>query len=128
MFKNYFKTAWRNLQRNKIYAAINICGIAVGIAGFWLITLYVSDELSYDRSFANANRIYRVAQHVSWPGGSMDIAPTSAPFASAFKTTFLEVEDAARIDIEGGGIIKYGDKIIKQEDICFADNSLFKLF
>jgi len=46
MFKNYFKTAWRNLQRNKIYAAINISGIAVGLAACWLIFLYVSDELS----------------------------------------------------------------------------------
>ena len=51
MIRNYFKTAWRNLQRNKIYAAINISGIAIGLAAFWLIALYVSDELSYDRSF-----------------------------------------------------------------------------
>ncbi len=128
MFKNYFKTAWRNLQRNKIYAAINIGGIAVGLAAFWLITLYVSDELSYDRSFKNANRIYRVAQHASWQGGNANLAITSAPFATAFKTTFPEVEDAARIDLEGGGVIKYGDKTFKQDDICFADNSLFNLF
>ncbi len=128
MFKNYFKTAWRNLQRNKIYAAINIGGIAVGLAAFWLITLYVSDELSYDRSFKNANRIYRVAQHASWQGGNANLAITSAPFATAFKTTFPEVEYAARIDLEGGGVIKYGDKTFKQDDICFADNSLFNLF
>ncbi|HEY2726996.1 MAG TPA: ABC transporter permease, partial [Parafilimonas sp.] len=128
MFTNYFKTAWRNLNRNKVYAAINIAGIAIGLAAFWLIALYVGDELSYDRSFTNANRICRVVQHASWPGGSMNIVPTSAPFATAFKTTFPEVEDAARIDIEGGGVIKYGDKTLKQDDICFADNSLFKLF
>ncbi|HYJ64106.1 MAG TPA: ABC transporter permease, partial [Parafilimonas sp.] len=128
MFKNYFKTAWRNLQRNKIYAAINIGGIAVGLAAFWLITLYVSDELSYDRSFKNADRICRVVQHASWQGGSTNLAITSAPFATAFKTTFPEVEDAARIDLEGDGVIKYGDKTFKQDNICFADNSLFNLF
>jgi putative ABC transport system permease protein len=127
MLKNYFKTAWRNLQRNKIYSAINIGGIAIGVASFWLIGLYVSDELSYDRSFSNADRIYRLAQHATWQGGSMNIVPTSAPFADAFKTAFPEVQDAVRIDIEGGGVIRYGDKTFKQEDICFADNSLFNL-
>ena len=49
MIKNYFKTAWRNLKHNKIYAAINIFGMAVGLAAFLMIALYVSDELIYDR-------------------------------------------------------------------------------
>ena len=128
MIKNYFKTAWRNLQRNKLYPAINISGIAIGLAAFWMIALYVGDELSYDRSFTNADRIYRVVQHASWEGGSMNIVPTSAPFAPNLKSTFPEVEDVARIDLEGGGAIKYGDKTFKQNDICFADNSIFKLF
>ncbi len=128
MFKHYFKTAWRNLQRNKIYAAINISGIAIGIAAFWLIALYVGDELSYDRSFSNADRIYRVVQHASWQGGTLNIVPTSAPFAPALKSSFPEIEDAVRINTEGGGVINYGDKTLKQDDICFADNTLFKLF
>ncbi|THU38213.1 FtsX-like permease family protein [Niastella caeni] len=128
MFRNYLKTAWRNLQHNKVYSAINIGGIAIGVATFWLIGLYVIDEMSYDRSFANANRIFRVAQHATWQSGSMNIVPTSAPFANAFKITFPEVEDAARIDIEGGGVIKYADKTIKEDHICFADNSLLNLF
>jgi putative ABC transport system permease protein len=128
MIKNYFKTAWRNLQRNKLYAAINIFGMAIGLAAFWMIALYVSDELSYDRSFANSDRVYRVVQHASWEGGKLNMVPTSAPFAPGLKNEFPEVEDAARIDLEGGGVIKYGDKTFKQNDICFADNSLFKLF
>lgn len=128
MIYNYFKTAWRNLNRNRLYAAINIFGMAIGIAAFWMIALYVTDELSYDRSFANSNRLYRVVQHASWEGGQLNIVPTSAPFAPAFKNEFPEVEDAARIDIEGGGVIKYGNKTFKQDDICFADNSFFHLF
>jgi putative ABC transport system permease protein len=128
MINNYFKTAWRNLHRNKMYAAINVFGIAIGLAAFWMIALYVSDELSFDRSFTNSDRIYRVVQHASWKGGKLDIVPTSAPFAPGLKNEFPEVEDAARIDIEGGGVIQYGDKTFKQNDICFADNSLFKLF
>lgn len=128
MIYNYFKTAWRNLNRNRLYAAINIFGMAIGVAAFWMIALYVSDELSYDKSFANSDRLYRVVQHASWEGGQLNIVPTSAPFAPAFKNEFPEVEDAARIDIEGGGVIKYGNKTFKQDDICFADNSFFHLF
>ena len=128
MIKNYFKTAWRNLYRNKVYAIINIAGIAIGLAAFWLIALYVADEFSYDRSFANSDRIYRVAQHASWDAGKMNIALTSGPIAPGLKNAFPEIEDATRIDAEGGGVIKFGNKTFKQNDICFADNSLFKIF
>ena len=128
MFNHYLKTAWRNLKLNKIYAAINIGGIAIGLSAFWLIALYVADELSYDTSFRNADRICRIAQHASWENGNMNIVPTAPPFATAFKNDFPQVEDAARIDIEGGGIIHYGEKTIKQDDICFSENSFFKLF
>jgi putative ABC transport system permease protein len=128
MIKHYFQTAWRNLKLNKVYAAINIGGIAIGLAAFWLIALYVADELSYDTSFTNADRICRIVQHATWPGGNMNIVPTSAPFATAFKNDFPQVEDAARIDIEGGGIIHYDEKTIRQDDICFSENSFFKIF
>ena len=96
MLQHYFKTAWRNLIGNKKYAAINIAGIAIGLAAFWLIALYVGDEFSYDRSFNNADRIYRIAQHASWQGGSMNIVPISAPFAIAFKNTFPEVKRCSK--------------------------------
>lgn len=128
MFKNYFKTAWRNIKRNKIYSLINIGGIAIGLAATWLIALYVGDELSYDRSFTNANRIYRIAEHANWNGGSINFPLTSPPLVPALTANFPEVEYATRIDVEGGGVIKSGDKIIKQNDICFSDNAFFKIF
>ena len=128
MIRTYFKSALRSLKFNKIYAAINIGGIAIGLAAFWLIALYVGDELSYDTSFTNADRICRIVQHASWDNGNMNVVPTSPPFATAFKNDFPQVEDAARIDIEGGGIIHYGEKTIKQDDICISENSFFKLF
>src|SRR5665213_2661546 len=128
MIKTYFKSALRSLKFNKIYATINIGGIAIGLAAFWLIALYVADELSYDTSFTNADRICRIVQHASWENGNMNVVPTSPPFATAFKNDFPQVEDAARIDIEGGGIIHYGEKTIKQDDICVSGNSFFKIF
>jgi putative ABC transport system permease protein len=128
MLKNYFKTAWRNLKRNKAYAAINIAGIAIGLAAFWLIVLYVGDELSYDRSFTNADRIYRIAQHANWEGGSMDLPLNPPPLGPLLKEKFPEVEQSVRIDVEGGGIIKFNDKIIKQSGVLFADDNFFKIF
>lgn len=60
MFKNYFKVAFRNLQRNKVYAFINIAGLSLGLACAMLIILYIKDEVSYDRFQGNLNNIYRV--------------------------------------------------------------------
>ena len=61
MFKNYFKTAWRNIRKNKLFSAINILGLSIGIATCFIIMLYVQDELSYDRFNEKADRTYRVA-------------------------------------------------------------------
>jgi len=128
MFKIHFKTAWRSIFRNKMYSIINVFGIAIGIAAFWLIFLFVADELSFDRYNQNADRIVRVVQHSKWNGNDLHQATTSAPFAGALKEAFPEIEDAVRIDPEGGGVITYHGKKIKQNDIVFADNSLFKIF
>ncbi len=128
MIKHYFKTAWRNIVRNKMYASINITGLALGLAAFWLIVLYITDELSYDGFNTNADRIVRVVQHSTWNNNEIHQATTSARFAPALKETFPEIEAAARIDLEGGGIITWQDKKIKQDDIIFADKSLLQIF
>src|SRR5882757_9981558 len=60
MFKNYFKTALRNLARNKVYSFINIAGLSLGLASAMLIILYVKDEVSFDRFQNNVNNIYRI--------------------------------------------------------------------
>ena len=128
MLSNYFKVALRNLFRSKIYSAINISGMAIGLAAFWLIALYVADELSFDRYHENASRIYRVAHHARWEGGDMHLAATSAPFANALKTEFPEIQQATRVLREGGGIISYNNKSIKAEDILFCDANIFEVF
>ncbi|MEO6548742.1 MAG: ABC transporter permease [Ferruginibacter sp.] len=128
MLKNYFKIAIRNLSRHKAYAAINILGLAFGLAAFWMIALYIADELSYDRFNVNADRICRVVQHARWGENDMHEAPTSAPFAPAIKAAFPEVQEATRILTEGGGIINHGDKHLTTNDIYFADKNIFAVF
>jgi putative ABC transport system permease protein len=58
MFKNYFKIAWRNLMKSKIFSSINIIGLSVGLTCCMLITLYILNETSYDRYQKNADNIY----------------------------------------------------------------------
>ncbi|NJO25576.1 MAG: ABC transporter permease [Bacteroidia bacterium] len=60
MFKNYFKTAFRNLARNKVYSFINIAGLSIGLACAMLIMLYVKDEVSFDGFHKKVNNIYRI--------------------------------------------------------------------
>ena len=62
MIKNYFKTAFRSLTRNKIYSFINIAGLSIGLACTMFIMLYVKDEVSFDRFHKNVNHIYRIAR------------------------------------------------------------------
>jgi putative ABC transport system permease protein len=128
MFRNYLKTAWRNLVRNKTYSVINIMSISIGLAAFWMIALYVGDEFRYDRDQPDADRIYRVAQHARWDGGKLDLPLTAPPFAPAMKAAFPEIEQATRIDMEGGGVLSYNNKTLKANDIIFADDKFFKVF
>jgi putative ABC transport system permease protein len=128
MIRNYLKIAWRNLQKHKAFSFINIFGLATGIAAFWLIALYVTNEWSYDRYNTKADRIFRVVQHGRWNGGKFDIAVTSPPFAPALKAELPQVEDAVRIDAEGGGKISYGDKTISEGSMLLTDNSFFNIF
>jgi len=128
MFSNNLRFAFRNLKRQKIYSFINIAGLAVSLAACWLIALYIMDELSFDRFNKKADRIVRVVQRASWDGGAMHIALTSAPFAPALKAGFPEIEEAVRIDPEGGGMIQHGSSNLKVEDMIVADKSLFQIF
>src|SRR5580700_8616766 len=71
MFKNYFKTACRNLLHNRIYSFINIAGLSIGLACAMLIMLYIKDEVSYDRFHKNVNRIYRIDKQQKKDDGSI---------------------------------------------------------
>jgi putative ABC transport system permease protein len=128
MIKSYFKIAWRNLSKHKVFSLINIFGLAIGIASFWVIALYVTDELSYDRFNTKADRIFRVTQHGTWNGGKFDLAITSAPYAAALKNDFPEVENTVRINEDASGRISYGNKQLNAEGVVFADNSIFDIF
>src|SRR5262245_20992632 len=92
MLKNYLIIAIRNISRNKVYSAINIVGLAIGMAACFFIFLYVRFELSYDQFHTNANRLYRVPMLIGKPS-----APTHPAVGPAMKADFPEVADFARL-------------------------------
>lgn len=104
MLRNYLKTAFRNLWRNKGFSAINILGLAIGLATCLLILIYVTDELSYDRWNVNADRIYRIDNDIKFGGNSMVLAVAPAPAGPAFLRDFPEVEKEVRFRMNGGGL------------------------
>jgi len=81
MIRNYLLVALRNLYRNKVYSAINITGLALGVASCILIFLYVQDELSYENQFSRADRIVRVAGEIEHDGQNNKFALSAPPLA-----------------------------------------------
>lgn len=129
MIKNYLKIALRNLWKNKGYSAINIFGLAVGLASCLLITLYVSDELSYDRYNKKADRIYRINSDLRFGGADLHITETSDMMGELLKKDYPQVEEYTRIyNNEGDKLIKKGDEFIDEPRIAYVDSTFFDVF
>ncbi len=97
MYQNYFKISWRSLLRQKMYSGIKIGGLAIGVAACFLISLYVKDELSYDKQFVKDNGPYRLVVQAEIGENQMERAVDfPAPAWAALKTDFPEVDQAGR--------------------------------
>ncbi len=128
MIKNYFKTAFRSLLKNKGFTAINVLGLTLGIATCLLIVFYVFDELSYDRYNDKADRIYRVNNDIKFGGNENSYAVAPAPAAMALKADFPEIEQAARIISVGGVRVRKGGQFLQEDRVLYADSTLFSVF
>src|SRR5678810_213534 len=128
MIKNYFKTAWRNLWKNKTFSFINIAGLSIGMAACLLILQYVSFELSFDQFNKNADDIYRVTNDRYQNGKLIQHGTiTYSAIGKAMQDDFPEVVNHARVRPVGGIIIN-GDKKIGDEDGYAVDNSFLDMF
>jgi putative ABC transport system permease protein len=128
MIKNYFKTAWRNLWRNKIYSSINIIGLAIGMAACIIILLFVS----YERSFDNFNKknIYRLNEVQKFEGmvAAQKVALSMFPMAPTLKAEFPQIKNYTRINAANNTPLNYGDKKVFIKRICFVDSTFLNLF
>lgn len=128
MWKNHFTLALRNLLRSKTFSAINILGLAIGMATCLVILLFVKSELGYDGFHENADRIVRVVFRGSVQGEEMNEAHVMPPVAEALLADYPEVENATRIRLMGYPKITYGDKTFRNNSAAFVDSSFFRVF
>jgi putative ABC transport system permease protein len=129
MLKNYLAVAWRNLLKSKLYSFINITGLAIGLASFILIALYVMDELSYDKYNDKADRIYRINSDISFGGGDLHLPVTSDMMGQLLKKDYPEIEQYTRIYAsDGSKLIKKNKDFIEEDRVANVDSTFFDVF
>ncbi|APQ16985.1 ABC transporter permease [Maribacter hydrothermalis] len=128
MFKNYLKIAWRNLTKNKGYSIINIGGLAIGMACFLMIIMFINNELSYDSYHEKGDNIYRVVHHM----GSGEVKDKwiwgNAPVGSALKEDFSEVVEKVQFSGRSDVLLEYNSNSFQESDCFYVDASVFDVF
>jgi putative ABC transport system permease protein len=131
MIKNYFITAWRNILRNKFYAAINVIGLTVGLTVGLLILLWVNDEFGFDGFNTQAKQIYQVEAQIGTGTSKQVWGGIPAPIATHAVKEVPEVLNSVRI---GGNydysVYRYKDKLLSagNNGAFYTESSLFKIF
>lgn len=127
MFKNYFKTAWRDIVKNKIFSFINIMGLALGMACTLLILFWVKDEYNVDAFHANKKLLYRIYMKEYFSGKQQAVIWTPGPLATELKNTVPQVQYATAFSWPSRQLFSVGDKVNKQE-VNVAGADFFKMF
>jgi putative ABC transport system permease protein len=124
MLKNYIKIALRNLLRNKLYSMVNIVGLAIAIACFLMIAMWVNNELSYDKHFKNADRIYRIENILITDNVPKTMAAADPRLADHIREKYPEVEAITRF-LNTPTLINYNGKSEFDENAIYADTNFF---
>jgi len=129
MFKNYFKTAWRNLTRGKGFSFINITGLAAGMAGAILILLWLQNEISFDKFHDNKDNLYEVYGLTSNTDGHPFAIPVvSQPLGPALKQDYPEIEAASRVKDIGNFLFTVNNRSFTNVNASFVDSSFLNMF
>ena len=130
MFKNHIKIALRSIKRQPFFTFLNTFGLAIGMAGGLLISLYIYDELSYDKMFADADRIHRIDADIKFGGDAREFAVTPAPMAEALLNDFSEIELVTRFRTRGSALVRKANDLtnVKEEQTTYVDATFFKMF
>lgn len=126
MFKNYIKTAWRSLLKNKTSSFINLSGLAVGLATSIIIMLVVVNEFSYDKFNTNLKKIYVLMKNQKQVDGVSTGDATAGPMAAALRSEMPETKYASRVTYFGNQLMEIGDKNFHESGI-YAEPDLFKM-
>lgn len=125
MFKNYLKIAFRNIIRQKTYSFINIAGLAVGLACFILISLWIINELSFNEFHKNKERLFRVNTQTD----DYDLVIYSSwMLGPALLEVYPEIEAYSRIWPFASSLVKYNDNVFNEANFYLADPAFFSMF
>lgn len=127
MLRNALLTALRSLLKRRGYTFMNIAGLALGLACFGFVSVWVQEERSYDDFHEHSEQIYRVAGHVQTDAETFGQAVTCPPMAGALAEEYPEVVAATRLDMNDA-IVRYRDQQFKEDGLLFTDSSFFELF
>jgi putative ABC transport system permease protein len=128
VIKNFIKIAWRNIKKHKGYSSINITGLAMGMACCILISIWVLDELSYDRFHEQSNSLYRVEENQDYSGRNYHVNVTPYPLAPALKEEIPDIQDATRYVYAGGRLLRFEEKAFFESNIRAVDPSFLHMF
>jgi len=128
MLKNYLKVVLRTIRRQAGYSIINIAGLAIGMACCLVITLWVFDELSFDRFHRNAQDLYRVEENQSYSGRIYHVTVTPYPLAPALKQEIPEIAEATREVRSLGVLFRYKEKAFYEDGVAAVDPSFLRMF
>ncbi len=129
MFKNYIKTALRNIRRYKGYSIINIAGLTVGMACFILILLWVYDELNYDTFHTHSDRLYRIILKKADDPHDPGIPSSPYILPKILKEEYPEIVEVTRVRTRGyPSAVRFGDVAFYEQRFFFTDPSFFSMF
>jgi putative ABC transport system permease protein len=128
MIKNFIKTAWRSLIRNKAFSFINVFGLSVGLTCCMLIGAYLYQELSYDTYPANANQIYRVELHSNGNNSAADFPSVDIAVGQGIKNVYPEVLASTRMMRRGPVFVRYNENQYKEEKVAVIDSNFLQVF
>ena len=126
MIKNYLKTTFRSLLKNRSYSFLNIAGLAIGIACASLIFLWVQDELTYNHNFSKRDNIYTIYENQTYNGKISTFHATPGLMAKAIKIEIPGIKNAARMDGMGMQLFALGDKSINEQG-NYADKEILSI-
>jgi putative ABC transport system permease protein len=128
MIKNYLKSSWRNLRRDLSYSFINISGLAIGIAACLLITLYIVDELSYDKFHKDSERIYRMYIDGQFGNNKFTSLYVPNPAKEALLEEYSQVESATHFIKSEQVRFEYDGKVFVEDEVVYTGSDFFKVF
>lgn len=130
MFKNFFKTALRNITRHKGFSFINVAGLTLGLIACILIGLFVWDEHQYDKFLPEGDQVYRMYEEYTNHDGTQTLAVTAPMYATTLQQDFPEVEKTARVLMlpETKTLFEAGNKKLYEESGYYVDSTFFEVF